>query len=344
VLAVAAGRTGADLNPHTSSGDDLRRTATTVLSMAPEVARLGHVALETPDLEASLSVFRDAVGLEEVQREGGTVYLRAVDEFDHHSLRLSVADTAGVDHVGWQTAEPEDVDRFADRLESRGIDVTRVDAGAEAGQGEAIRFEVPNGHRFELYGEEAKPQPPEGRRSTLKNRAYDPSGNHPVAPRRIDHLQIWDRRAKECADWIRDVLGFQVREYYDEADGSRWGTFLSACGAKIDLAVVQSDGGPAPAVHHVAFAVDDPNDLFAAHDVMNERGIPVDGIGQHGISRGEFCYVRDPASGHRIEFNTGSYLTFDPHWEPVAWEEGDISDGDDHQWIGQVESLERVEY
>jgi len=48
--------------------------------MAPEVARLGHVALETPDLEDSLSFFRDTVGLEEVDRVAGTVYLRGIDE------------------------------------------------------------------------------------------------------------------------------------------------------------------------------------------------------------------------------------------------------------------------
>jgi catechol 2,3-dioxygenase len=313
--------------------------------MAPEVARLGHVALETPDLEASLSFVRDAVGLEEVERRDGTVYLRGVDEFDHHSLSLTEADEAGIDHVAWQTAEPEHVEAFAERFADRGLDVTWVDDDAEAGQSEAIRFDVPNGHRFELFGEMSKPEPPEGRRSRLKNRAYDPSGNNPIAPHGIDHVQIWDPDGRECADWLRDELGFRVQEYYDTEDGTRWGTFLSACEAKIDIAVVQSESAQDdPAVHHVAFSVDSPNDLFAAHNAMNEHGYPVDGIGQHGISRGEFCYARDPVSGHRIEFNTGSYLTLDPHWEPVAWEAGDISDGDDHQWIGGIDSLERVRY
>lgn len=313
--------------------------------MSPQVARLVHVALETPDLEESLSFYVDTSGLEVVERTDETAYLRAVEEYDHHSLSLTEADEPGVDHVGWQTEEPEHVAAFAEELEARGVDVEWVDAGAEAGQGEAIRFEVPNGHRFELYGEMEKPEPPKERRSKLKNRQYDPTNNHPIAPNRIDHLQIWDRDALECAEWIRDVLGFQVQEYYDLQDGSRWGTFLSACGVKIDLAIVQSEHDDDPAaVHHVAFEVDAADDLFAAHNVMNENGVPVDGIGQHGISRGEFMYARDPTSGHRIEFNTGSYLTLDPHWEPVAWEENDISDGDDHQWIGGIDSLKRVTY
>jgi len=310
--------------------------------MAPAVARLGHVALETPDLAESLSFFRDAVGLEEVERIDGTVYLRAVDEWDHHSLSLTEADTAGVDHIGWQTAEPDHLEPFADRFEDQGIDVEWVAADTEPGQGEAIRFDAPNGHRFELYGEMAKPDPPEERNSKLKNRVYDTTGNNPIAPQRIDHVQIWDPNGEECADWIRENLGFQVQEYYDNADGSRWGTFLSACEVKIDLAVVQSTSeDDEPAVHHVAYTVESPNDLFDAHDAMNERGLPTDGIGQHSISRGEFLYARDPVTAHRIEFNTGSYLTLDPHWDPVAWEEGDL---EDRQWIGAIQSRERNTY
>jgi catechol 2,3-dioxygenase len=313
--------------------------------MQPEVARLGHVALETPDLESSIEFFHGTVGLEIVDRDDDSVYLRAVDEHDHHSLSLTEAERSRIDHIGWQTEAPEHVAAFADRFADRGIDVTWIDDGVEPGQGEAIRFEVPNGHQFELYGEMEKPDPPVEHRSKLKNRVYDPSDNNPIAPHRIDHLQIWDPDGFECAEWIREELGFQVQEYYDEADGTRWGTFLSACGVKIDLAVVQSSSADdEPAVHHVAYGVDTPNDLFAAHNVMNENDVPVDGIGQHGISRGEFMYARDPTSGHRIEFNTGSYLTLDPHWEPVAWEENDISDGDDHQWIGGIDNLERVYY
>jgi catechol 2,3-dioxygenase len=310
--------------------------------MAPAVARLGHVALETPDLAESLYFFRDSVGLEEVERVDGTVYLRAVDEIAHHSLSLTEAPTAGIDHIGWQTRDPDDLGAFADRFESQGIEVTWVDDGAEPGQGEAIRFEAPSGHRFELFGEMARPDPPADRQSKLKNRVYDPTDNNPIAPHRIDHVQIWDPDAAACADWIREELGFQVQEYYDEADGSRWGTFLSACEVKIDLAVVQStDENDDPAVHHVAYKVDSPNDLFAAHDVMNERELPTDGIGQHSISRGQFLYARDPVSTHRIEYNTGSYLTLDPHWEPVAWQEGDL---EDRQWIGGIESKARVTY
>ncbi len=310
--------------------------------MTSKIARLGHVALETPDLEESLSFFGDAVGFEEVEREGGTVYLRAVDEFDHHSLSLTEAETAGVDHIGWQTRDPEYVSEFASQFEEQGIDVTWVDAGEESGQGEAIRLTTPTGHEFEFYYEMEKPDPPEDRRSKLKNKTYSRTATNPIAPSRIDHTQLWDPAADEFSTWLQDELDFRVQEQYDRKDGSRWGTFLSGNGNKIEAAVIDDeDESNRPALHHIAYKVDTADDLFDAHDAMNERGIPTDGIGQHSISRGKFLYVRDPASGHRIEFNAGGYLVFDPEWEPIAWQEGDL---EDRQWIGQIESKARVEY
>ena len=310
--------------------------------MSSDLARLGHVALETPDLDGSLEFFSDAVGFEEVAREGDTSYLRAVDEFDHHSIVLSEAEEAGVDHVAWQTEEPEYLDEFESVLDDEGIDVTRVDAGEELGQGEAIRFATPTGHEFELYYEMEKPDPPAERRSKLKNKTYSRTTTNPIAPRRIDHVQLWDPDANDFRAWLQEVLDFRVHERYDRADGSRWGTFLSAGWNKIEAAVVEDEGASnEPALHHIAYKVDSADDLFDAHDAMNEHGIPTDGIGQHSISRGKFLYARDPVSGHRIEFNAGGYLVFDPEWETIEWQEGDL---EDRQWIGQIRSKKRVTY
>ena len=310
--------------------------------MSSDLARLGHVALETPDLDGSLEFFSDAVGFEEVARDGDTSYLRAVDEFDHHSIVLSEAEEAGVGHIGWQTEDPEYLDEFESVLTSEGIDMTRVDAGEELGQGEAIRFTTPTGHEFELYYEMAKPDPPAERRSKLKNKTYARTTTNPIAPRRIDHTQLWDPDANDFREWLVDTLGFRVQERYNRTDGSRWGTFLSAGWNKIEAAVIEDeDASNEPALHHIAYKVDSADDLFDAHDAMNEHGITTDGIGQHSISRGKFLYARDPVSGHRIEFNAGGYLVFDPEWETIEWEEGDL---EDRQWIGQIKSKKRVTY
>jgi len=310
--------------------------------MPPQVHSLSHVALTTPDLDESLYFFQDAVGFEEVEREDGTVYMRAPDEFAHHSVSLAEAEEAGVDHIGWQTADAESVEGFAESLEGEGIDVRWIDAGEEAGQGEAIRFETPSGHRFELFYHMEKPDAPAEKRSKLKNKPYAECKTNPVAPRRIDHVQIWDGEAQELARWMCDHLGFRVQESWDEADGSRWGTFVSANGVKIEAAVIHDDApSPPPKFNHVAYKVGSDEDIFDAAAAMREMEIPVDGFGKHAISRGTFCYARDPVSDHTIEFNGAGYLVFDPEWEPVRWQEADLID---RQWAGQHGGSVNVPY
>jgi catechol 2,3-dioxygenase-like lactoylglutathione lyase family enzyme len=84
--------------------------------MAPEIAKLGHVALVTPNLEQSLWFFRDVIGLDLVERRDDTVYLRAWGDWEHHTLTLRAGDAAVVDHIAWRTKRREDVDLFARQL------------------------------------------------------------------------------------------------------------------------------------------------------------------------------------------------------------------------------------
>ena len=209
--------------------------------MPPKVARLGHIAFETPDLESSTEFFTDVVGFEEVERTDESVYLRAVDEFYHHSFVLHAGEEAGVDHVAWQTWTAEDLAALAEELEEAGYDLTPVAAGEEVGQGEAYRFSTPSGHRFEIYYEMEKPQPPEEKRSKLNNRPYNPNTTVHIAPQQIDHVQLWNPDGKALADWFQNELEFMEQEHFDLSDGTRWGTFLTASRSKIDAAIIHGE-------------------------------------------------------------------------------------------------------
>jgi catechol 2,3-dioxygenase len=48
--------------------------------MTAALAKLGHVALSTPDLARSYEFFHDILGLERVEEHEGTVYLRGWGE------------------------------------------------------------------------------------------------------------------------------------------------------------------------------------------------------------------------------------------------------------------------
>ena len=63
----------------------------------------------------------------------GRVYLKTADEFDHHSIVLRRADSAGVDMMCFKVFEDADLDRFEKRVAEYGFKVDHVKAGEMPG-------------------------------------------------------------------------------------------------------------------------------------------------------------------------------------------------------------------
>ena len=53
------------------------------------VLRMGRVELKVLDLEKSVDYYTNVIGLEETGRVGNSVYLKAWDEYDHHSVIIN---------------------------------------------------------------------------------------------------------------------------------------------------------------------------------------------------------------------------------------------------------------
>jgi biphenyl-2,3-diol 1,2-dioxygenase len=302
----------------------------------PEIAKIGHAALVTPDLEASHHFVHDLLGLDEVERRDGVVYYRAWGEFEHHSLSLREG-PVGVDHLAWRTRRPEDVDAFAEQLRAAGTEVATVEAGEEAGQGPAIRFVSAGGHPFEIYFQVDKPQAPEEIRSRLPSQ---PATSHRRggSPRRIDHYNLATAVANvgNARDFLAEQMGLKTREYLQPDDGPLVAAWMSVTSNVHDTAIVadlanpESDGR----LHHIAYYFDNYEDVYRCADMLREEGITLDaGPGIHGIARAMFCYAKDPGSGHRFELYSGGYQIFDPDWEPVRWSVEDIVEG--MVWTGE---------
>lgn len=306
--------------------------------MRPEIAKLGHVAITTPDLDESLWFFRDVIGLHEVERVNKTVFLRGQRDWEHHTLSITTGSRAELDHVGWRTRSPEAVDEFANRLSTADIDVTRLEPGEETGQGDAIRFRMPAGHRFELYHDVEKPAAPEERRSRLKNRVYSLAASTASIPRRIDHVNLHGPNVPAVHDWLCEVLGFRMNEFTLDEAGAVRGGWLSTNSLVHTLAYGLEESGD-PTLHHFSYYLDSLGDLMNAADVVREHGIDVEGgPGKHGITQANFLYVRDPASGHRIELFNGGYQIFDPDWEPLEWDAEEAAEG--LTWFGSTPTQE----
>ncbi|MER2111520.1 MAG: VOC family protein [Solibacillus isronensis] len=287
---------------------------------APEIAKLGHVALVSEDLEKSLWFFRDTIGLEETEVVDGVHYLRAWGDFEHHTLSITAGETSYIDHIGWRTKRREDVVTFAQLLEDAGTEVRWIKAGEEVAQGEAIRFELPSGHRFELYYDMEKTPADESRKSVLKNQTYK-SWAKGVSPRRIDHVNLQTSHDNaEIVRYLKEALGFNLREYFVNPDDVQVASWLSVTNLVHDVAVMSTPRSKEPnEMHHIAYWLDNAQDLLRAADILCEADVQFVGPGKHGISQAMYIYVKDPGSGLRLEIFTNGYLIFEPDWEPVKW-------------------------
>ncbi len=287
---------------------------------APEIAKLGHVALVSADLEKSLKFFRDTIGLEETEVVDGVHYLRAWGDFEHHTLSITAGEKSYIDHIGWRTKRREDIATFAKLLEDAGTEVRFVKAGEEVAQGEAIRFELPSGHRFELYYDMEKTPADETRKSVLKNQTYK-SWAKGVSPRRIDHVNLQTSHDNaEIVQYLKEALGFKLREYFVNPDDVQIASWLSVTNLVHDVAIMSTPRSKEPnEMHHIAYWLDNSQDLLRAADILCEADIQFVGPGKHGISQAMYIYVKDPGSGLRLEIFTNGYLIFEPDWEPVKW-------------------------
>ncbi|WP_339263621.1 VOC family protein [Solibacillus sp. FSL W7-1472] len=287
---------------------------------APEIAKLGHVALVSEDLEKSLWFFRDTIGLEETEVVDGVHYLRAWGDFEHHTLSITAGESSYIDHIGWRTKRRKDVATFAQLLEDAGTEVRWIKAGEEVAQGEAIRFELPSGHRFELYYDMEKTPADESRKSVLKNQTYK-SWAKGVSPRRIDHVNLQTSHDNaEIVQYLKEALGFNLREYFVNPDDVQVASWLSVTNLVHDVAVMSTPRSKEPnEMHHIAYWLDNAQDLLRAADILCEADVQFVGPGKHGISQAMYIYVKDPGSGLRLEIFTNGYLIFEPDWEPVKW-------------------------
>ncbi len=76
-----------------------------------DVAHLGHVEIYTDRFEESLDFFTRVYGLKIAGQDRSSAYLRAWDDYEYHSLKLTRHHTTGVGHIGYRVSSPEALDR-----------------------------------------------------------------------------------------------------------------------------------------------------------------------------------------------------------------------------------------
>lgn len=290
-----------------------------------DIAHLGHVELLTNKPEESLHFFTQIYGLTESGRDENSVYLRAFDDYEFHTLKLTTSETTGVGHIGYRCSSPQALERRVAAIEALGCGIGWVDG--DMGHGKAYRFHDPDGHIFEIYYDTNKYIAPEAERPALKNLAQRYHGRG-VCVRRIDHLNLLAKDVVAIRDWMPKALGSRVTEQIVLDDGTVGGCWFTVNNKSYDIAYTGDHTGSSGRFHHVTYAVDQREDLLRAADIFLENGVFIEtGPHKHAVQGTFFLYVYEPA-GNRVEVaNAGARLIMQPDWETVTWTETDRKKG-----------------
>jgi catechol 2,3-dioxygenase len=281
------------------------------------ILRLSHVEIRVPDLELATAYYSEVVGLLETAREPERVFMKCWDEHQHHSVVLVYAPTHGLNSFGFKVTDAADLDHYARRLQAAGVEVQRLEKGEWGpGHGQAIRFDLPSGHRMELvHGMEQV-----GNLLPRTNPPPRPMNLTGIAPPRLDHLFLTAEEVDTVTVFLREILDFRLTEQVMGDDGFQIATWLEVSHTSHDIAVIT---GSNRGLHHFAFWVDDWNDLRSAADACAYHGVHIEtNPTRHGVSRGQCLYFFDPC-GNRNEMFTGGYWV-DPDAEPITWTEAEM--------------------
>ncbi len=276
----------------------------------PAILRAGHVVFRVSDVGRARAFYVDLLGFVETAADRHALYLRGLEETEHHSLVLRQATTPGVSHLAFKVTSSDDLEHLHATCRQAELPLRWVEAGEEAGQGRALRVQDPGGLPVEFYAEM-------DRTERLLQRFDRYRGPHVM---RLDHFNCQVPEVAPLYEWYMTAWGFRCSEYTetDDAPPRLWAAWLHRKSNVHDIALMTGVG---PRVHHAGFWVPEAINVIHACDILAGAGhhhAIERGPGRHGISNALFLYLRDP-DGNRIELYTGDYLTTDPDRPPLRW-------------------------
>jgi catechol 2,3-dioxygenase len=270
------------------------------------IVRASHVAFGARDIGKTRAFYVDCLGYIVTEETSDALYLRGVEERNHHSIRLLKSGEASVDALGFKLASEDDLDRAAKWFSECGLEAAFVEMPY---QGRTLRARDPLGMPLEFYARMDQAE-------CLIRKYAEYRG---ARIQRIDHINCFTPDVQASYDFY-NALGFRLTEYTetDDDDAKLWAVWMHRKGNVHDLAFTNGRG---PRLHHIGVWTASALNILHICDVMASSGFLANmerGPGRHGISNAFFLYCRDP-DNHRVELFTSDYLTVDPDLEPLRW-------------------------
>ncbi len=275
-----------------------------------DIVRVSHVELGVTDMAYSREYYADIIGYHIEDETADTLYLRGMEERNHHSLILTKVDEPIVKRIGFKVRSEEDLDKAQAFFASKGSPTLWVEKVA---QGRTLHTTDPFGVPLEFYYQ----------MDFVADILQEFPLHHGSRIQRIDHVNLFHNDVNAATAFYAGELGFQVTEATVEDietdDSDIWAAWMHRKGGVHDIAFTNGTG---PRLHHIGIWNPSVTDILNFCDLLATSG-HIDaferGPGRHGISNAFFLYIRD-RDGHRTELFAADYLTVDPDLPPRLWD------------------------
>lgn len=235
-----------------------------------QVRRIGHITLETPDLDRQIDYFTGIVGLALAERDHDRAYLAS--KLGPLSVQLEHGTQPRCTGLSFEVAPDTDFAAAERFLAAEGIRCERR-SDAHPGVRSLLTFADPNGVAIDLFPE------------------WTPLGlgqeTRGIGVLKLGHVAHVVPDPRKLADFYCRVLGFRVSDWIED-----WFVFLR-CGP--DHHTVNFVNGKSTKMHHMAFELKDWAHMQAACELLGQRRIPIIwGPGRHTAGHNIFTYHRNP--------------------------------------------------
>jgi len=269
------------------------------------ITRASHLVLTAQDLAASKAFYTEVVGLALAHEDANTLWLRGVEERQHHSLTLKkTIDEPSCEAVGMHVFDEEDLDKAKSYFDKTGITSKFIEVPF---QGRTLRFPDNMGTVVDLVA--TMDQQPRNHVAIHTHKG--------ARALRFDHYQVLVPDPTTAAKFYCD-LGFRISDYIVIQDTDiTVGIFLHRKNNPWDIVFLHRRG---PQFHHCGYVVESMFDLIRGLDCAGSVGFAEcieHGPGRHGHGHAYYTYLRDP-DGHRTELLLNAIQITDRYDEPVA--------------------------
>lgn len=256
------------------------------------ISEMGHVGIQTTDMDASLWDATQLLGLRVTEQAGDTAYLAAGDV--HHELIYRDSDVNGIDSLGLIAKNGDALRTIRQRVEQENLEILsrtpRTD-GVEDG----FAFVGPEDYVFEIY----------------IGRQEDRAAQKGFGPDRYGHLNFHPKNSKSMMEFLARVLDFRLSDII----GDDYAYFMRCNADHHGIAILPGKG----TFHHHAWQAQSVVDLTKLGDRLNavNRDL-IWGPVRHGAGHNIAAYYVE-ASGAVVELYTDLEQIYNDDRGPVIW-------------------------